>query len=567
LDDILHYDALIVGGGLTGLRAALELTKGEKEVALLSKVHPLRSHSVAAQGGINAALGNNKEAGEDSWQVHAFDTVKGSDYLADQDAVTILCREAPASVLEMEHLGTVFSRDGSGKLAQRPFGGAGFPRTCYASDRTGHNLLHALYERVVESKVQFFDEHFVSSLVVDQDRVMGCIALDLKSGELQCFSSKALLLATGGFGRVYMHSTNAHLNTGEGAGMALRTGAPLKDMEFVQFHPTTLFGTNILISEAARGEGGILLNAREERFMSRYAAKSMELAPRDIVARAIQTEIDQGRGFAGGYVHLDLRHLGEERIKERLPGIRQIALDFAGVDPVNAPIPVQPGQHYSMGGVEVGNDCASRVPGLFAAGECSCVSVHGANRLGGNSLLETLVFGKIAGASMSEAIKGNRKAQGSMSKTREGERKRIERILANKEGSVGPSALRNDLKMVMTEHFGIFREATKMSRGLASLRSLRAGLKNVYVKEKNTPFNQSLIMALELQDMMLVAESVALGALMREESRGSHWRTDFPHRDDERFLRHSLSFLREGELALDSSPVRLGEFPLQERMY
>jgi succinate dehydrogenase / fumarate reductase, flavoprotein subunit len=567
LDDILHYDALIVGGGLTGLRAALELTEGEKEVALLSKVHPLRSHSVAAQGGINAALGNNKEAGEDSWQSHAFDTVKGSDYLADQDAVNILCREAPASVLEMEHLGTVFSRDGSGKLAQRPFGGAGFPRTCYASDRTGHNLLHTLYERVVESKVQFFDEHFVSSLVVDQGRVVGCIALDLKSGELQCFSSKTLLLATGGFGRVYMHSTNAHLNTGEGAGMALRAGAPLKDMEFVQFHPTTLFGTNILISEAARGEGGILLNAREERFMSRYAAKSMELAPRDIVARAIQTEIDQGRGFSGGYVRLDLRHLGEERIKERLPGIRQIALDFTGVDPVNAPIPVQPGQHYSMGGIEVGNDCASRIPGLFAAGECSCISVHGANRLGGNSLLETLVFGKIAGASMSEAIKGNRKTQDSMSKTRERERKRIERILANKEGSVGPSALRNDLKMVMTEHFGIFREATKMSRGLASLRSLRAELKNVHIKEKNTPFNQSLIMTLELQDMMLVAESVALGALMREESRGSHWRTDFPHRDDEKFLRHSLSFLREGELALDSSPVRLGDFPLQERMY
>jgi succinate dehydrogenase flavoprotein subunit len=328
-----------------------------------------------------------------------------------------------------------------------------------------------------------------------------------------------------------------------------------------------LFGTNILISEAARGEGGILLNAREERFMSRYAAKSMELAPRDIVARAIQTEIDQGRGFSGGYVHLDLRHLGEERIKERLPGIRQIALDFAGVDPVNAPIPVQPGQHYSMGGVEVGNDCASRVPGLFAAGECSCVSVHGANRLGGNSLLETLVFGKIAGANMSEAIKGNRKAQDSMSKTRERERRRIERILANKEGSVGPSALRNDLKMVMTEHFGIFREAKKMSQGMASLRSLRAELRNVHVKEKNTPFNQSLIMALELQDMMLVAESVALGALMREESRGSHWRTDFPHRDDERFLRHSLSFLREGELALDSCPVRLGDFPLQERTY
>lgn len=567
MENILHYDALIVGGGLTGLRAALELANEAKKVAVLSKVHPLRSHSVAAQGGINAALGNNKEAGEDSWQSHAFDTVKGSDYLADQDAVSILCRQAPAAVLEMEHLGTVFSRDGSGKLAQRPFGGAGFPRTCYAADRTGHNLLHALYENVIESNVEFLDEHFVSSLVVDQGRVIGCIALDLRTGGLRCFSSESLLLATGGFGRIYQHSTNAHLNTGEGAGMASRAGAPLKDMEFVQFHPTTLFGTNILISEAARGEGGILLNAKGERFMIGYASKSKELAPRDIVARAIQTEIDQGRGLPGGFVSLDLRHLGKERINERLPGIRQIALDFAGVDPADGLVPVQPGQHYSMGGIEVGNDCATRVPGLFAAGECSCVSVHGANRLGGNSLLETLVFGKIAGASMSRTIKGVREADNPFMRALKGEQRRIEEVLTDKDGSVGPSVLRKDLKMVMTKHFGVFREADKMREGLAALRTLREEVKKVKVRERNMTFNQSLIMALELQDMMLVAQAVGMAALKREESRGSHWRTDFPKRDDERFLHHSLIFIRGEELVLDSSPVRLGDFPLQERKY
>jgi len=566
VEEIAHYGALIIGGGLTGLRAALELTREGKEVAVLSKVHPLRSHSVAAQGGVNAALGNNKDAGEDSWRSHAFDTVKGSDYLADQDAVSILCREAPEAVLEMEHLGTVFSRDGSGRLAQRPFGGAGFPRTCYAADRTGHNLLHTLYERVIESNAHFYEDHFVTSLVVEKGEVVGCTAIDLKAGELTCFSSEALLLATGGFGRIYKHSTNAHLNTGEGAAMAMRAGAPLKDMEFVQFHPTTLFGTNILISEAARGEGGILLNSEEERFMSRYAPKYMELAPRDIVARAIQTEIDQGRGLPGGYVHLDLRHLGKERIGERLPGIRQISLDFVGVDPVESMVPVQPGQHYSMGGIEVGNDCATRLPGLFAAGECSCVSVHGANRLGGNSLLETLVFGRIAGASMARAMKGGRRA--SIGRRRaDAERKRVEEIMSNKEGSYGPSVLRKGLKRVMTEHFGIFREERRMREGLAALRSLRAGLGNVQVHERDLGFNQSLVMALELRDMFLVAEAVAIGALAREESRGSHWRTDFPSRDDGRFLHHSLVFLKGEEMVLDSSPVRLGDFPVQERVY
>ncbi|WP_255335513.1 FAD-binding protein [Methanosarcina sp. KYL-1] len=411
------HDVLIIGAGLTGLRAAIETVDAGLDTAVISKVHPLRSHSVAAQGGMNAALGN-AQAG-DSWEDHAFDTVKGSDYLADQDAVELMCKNAPGAVIELEHFGTVFSRFPDGKIAQRPFGGVMFPRTCYAADRTGHNILHTLYEQLVgrekSGRITFYEEFFVTSLVKAGDpaaengsgrneRCVGCTCINLADRTLHGFSCRALLLATGGFGRLFTRSTNALINTGDGASLALRAGVPLKDMEFVQFHPTTLYGTNILITEGARGEGGYLLNNKNERFMEKYAPKSMELAPRDIVARSIQQEIDEGRGFDDKYVLLDLRHLGKDKIMERLPGIRLISLDFAGVDPIEAPIPVQPGQHYSMGGIAVGNNLATELPGLYAAGECSCVSVHGANRLGGNSLLETVVFGKIAGQEISRAF-------------------------------------------------------------------------------------------------------------------------------------------------------------------
>ncbi|HEY3419679.1 MAG TPA: FAD-dependent oxidoreductase, partial [Methanomassiliicoccales archaeon] len=330
MSDLIHtHDIVIIGGGLTGLMAAVSSADHEKDVAVVSKVHPLRSHSVAAQGGINAALGNNLSKGMDSWETHSLDTVKGADYLADQDAVSILCQNAPHAVLEMEHMGTVFSRNEKGLIAQRPFGGAGFPRTCYAADRTGHNLLHTLYEQCMTRKIAFYDEMFVTSLVRTKGRCTGCVALNIATGDIEGFSSRSLLLATGGYGRIYAHSTNAHINTGDGAAMALQAGLPLKDMEFVQFHPTTLFGTNMLITEGARGEGGTLRNAAGERFMTRYAEHSMELAPRDIVARAIQMEIDQGRGRVGGFVDLDLTQLGEEKISSRLPGIRRISMDFA----------------------------------------------------------------------------------------------------------------------------------------------------------------------------------------------------------------------------------------------
>ncbi len=485
---IHSHDVVIVGGGLTGLRAAIETVDQGLDTAIISKVHPLRSHSVSAQGGINAALGN--AMADDSWEKHAFDTVKGSDYLADQDAVEIMCKNAPSAIIELEHFGTVFTRFPDGRIAQRPFGGGMFPRTCYAADRTGHNILHTLYEQLVGreknenwkgGKLTFYEEFFVSSLVKVGDnsfekgsekekRCAGCTALNIADMSLHGFTCYSLLLATGGFGRLFARSTNSLINTGDGASLALRAGLPLKDMEFVQFHPTTLYGTNILITEGARGEGGYLLNNRKERFMEKYAPKSMELAPRDIVARATQQEIDDGRGFEGGYVLLDLRHLKVEKIAERLPGIRLISLDFAGVDPVETPIPVQPGQHYSMGGVATGNELTTELPGLYAAGECACVSVHGANRLGGNSLLETVVFGKLAGQEIgknfpSSGTWNRKKAEDAVLDHLSREDARIKVLLAKSSG-VKMHSLRDELKKVMFEYFGVFRDENKMEKGL-----------------------------------------------------------------------------------------------------
>jgi succinate dehydrogenase / fumarate reductase flavoprotein subunit len=568
MDSPFHsHDLVIVGGGLTGLRAALQAARGGLDVAVVSKVHPLRSHSVAAQGGINAALGNAVGGEDDTWEKHAFDTVKGSDYLADQDAVEIMCREAPISVVELEHMGSVFSRTEDGRIAQRPFGGAGFPRTCYAADRTGRNLLHTLYEQLTAVEITYYDEYFATSLVVEDGRCIGLTALDIADGSLHGFAAKAVLLATGGFGRLFARSTNALINTGDGAALAFKAGVPLEDMEFVQFHPTTLYGSNILITEGARGEGGLLYNTRHERFMKDYAAKAMELAPRDIVARAIQTEANEGRGFEGEYVHLDLTHLGAERIQERLPGIRQIAIEFAGVDPVEAPIPVQPGQHYSMGGVASSADGSTPMPGLYAAGECSCVSVHGANRLGGNSLLETVVFGKLSGEAIVTMAEGvDRPSRSYFADALKRERERIDVLISRDKGE-HMTLIRQGLRNTMFSKFGVFREDGAMKDGLEELDSLKHRCSSVVIESKGKVFSYALVYALELEGMLDIAHAVALGAYKRKESRGSHARTDYPKRDDESFLVHSMAYLRVGETAIEYAPVTLGRFPVKEREY
>jgi len=472
----IHYhDVIIIGGGLTGLRAALQVSDSGLNGAIVSKVHPLRSHSVAAQGGMNASLGNvpGEDGTSDSWEMHAYDTVKGSDYLADQDAVELMCREATATVYELEHMGTVWSRLENGKIAQRPFGGAGFPRTCYAADRTGHNALHTLYEQVLDRNIPIYDEFFVTSLVKDNGRCVGCTAIEIMTGNVHGFLSKAVLMATGGFGRIFNRSTNALINTGDGHALALDVGVPLKDMEFVQFHPTTLYGTNILMSEGARGEGGILLNSNGERFMEHYAPNSLDLAPRDVVARSIEKEIKEGRGHEEGYVNLDLTHLGADRIMERLPGIRQIAMDFAGVDPIKDPVPVQPGQHYSMGGIDVDIHGATSLQGLYAAGECACISVHGANRLGGNSLLETVVFGRLVADKIIEDNLNSSKPDMKPIKIDVNVvESKIEEILKRK-GAENFFNIKENMSKSMFNKFGIYREAQTMQEGLKEIKKLQ----------------------------------------------------------------------------------------------
>jgi len=566
---IHHYDVLIIGGGLTGLRAALRVSDAGLNGAVVSKVHPLRSHSVAAQGGMNASLGNVKgeDGTKDSWKNHAYDTVKGSDYLADQDAVERLCREAPTAVIELEHMGTVWSRLADGKIAQRPFGGAGFPRTCYAADRTGHNALHTLYEHVSGRQIPVYEEFFVTSLVTKDGRCIGCTALELMTGQVHGFLAKAVLMASGGFGRIFNKSTNALINTGDGPALALRAGALLKDMEFVQFHPTTLYGTNILITEGARGEGGILLNQNGERFMERYAPNSVDLAPRDVVARSIEQEIAEGRGYDGGYVHLDLRHLGAARITERLPGIRQIAIDFAGVDPIQDPVPVQPGQHYSMGGIDADINGATALPGLYAAGECACISVHGANRLGGNSLVETVVFGRLVAEKIIEDVEemtlaNDEPVKAAIKSTND----RIEGIL-RREGGELVFGIKDVMTNNMSNKFGIFREKQKMREGLDEIKKIQEQVGHVSLQNKERKLNQALIRFLELEGMLLLAEAVARGALAREESRGSHKRTDYPERDDLNFLKHTLVGLRDDTMHVSYKPVTLGVFEPRERVY
>ena len=566
--ELLAHDILIIGGGLAGLRAAIEAKKSGRDVAILSKVHPLRSHSVAAQGGINAALENATTPTKDTWENHAFDTIKGSDYLADQDAVEIMCREAMERVIEMEHWGTLFSRTEDGKIAQRPFGGAGFPRACYAADRTGHNLLHTLYEQVICLQIHVYEEWYVLSLVVEDGRCAAVLALDFFEGRIVLIQAKAVILTTGGYGRIYLRSTNAVINTGSGCFLAYQAGVPLEDMEFVQFHPTSLYGTNILITEGARGEGGYLINANGERFMERYAPHLMELGPRDIVARGTQMEIDQGRGFEGGYVHLDLRHLGREKIMDRLPGIRQIAMDFAGVDPIAEPIPIQPAQHYSMGGIPTNADAETQLPGVLAAGECACVSVHGANRLGGNSLLETLVFGERAGRKAAEQAGKEKKIP---DRTIFQERLRVFQLgleeIFGRKGEEPSFLIRDEMKTLMTSQVGIFRGESALLAAREKIQELKKRFLKTGLKQKSLAFNSEFVQYWELEGMLHLAEATVEGAFARKESRGSHFRVDYPNRDDEHWLCHTLAFKTTEGVKLDYKGVTITSYPPKERTY
>ena len=545
------HDVLVVGAGLAGMRAALACP-ADLDVALISKVHPIRSHSVAAQGGINAALGEN-----DSWEAHAFDTAKGGIYLGDQDAIEVMCREAPDDIYDLERMGVIFSRDAAGRIAQRPFGGAGFPRTCYAADRTGHAILHALYEQLMKRRLFVYEEWYVTSLIMEDGACRGVIAWDLLHGGLHAIGAKAVILATGGSGRVFLTSTNAVINTGDGMALAYRAGAPLEDMEFVQFHPTTLKDTGILITEGARGEGGYLLNTYGDRFMKRYAPEQMELATRSTVSLAIGQEILEGRGV-DGCVLLDLRHLGRARILERLPQIRQLAVEFAGIDPIESPIPVRPGAHYQMGGIRTSLWGETGIPGLFAAGECACVSVHGANRLGGNSLLEAVVFGRRAGQRAAESAR-TVAPRALPEQTLRSEGSRLARIFAN-HGTARPWQLREELGKAMSLNLGIFRTKESMETALAAVRKIKDQAPMATLADKGSVYNSELIQALELDALTELAEVIVAGALAREESRGAHYRGDFPIRDDTNWLMHTVAHRTERGPTLGYEPVRMTRF-------
>jgi succinate dehydrogenase / fumarate reductase flavoprotein subunit len=569
---MIHHDLIVVGGGLAGLRTAVEAKMAGVDVAVLSQVHPARSHSGAAQGGINAALANDPGGADDTWEKHAFDTVKGGDYLGDQDAVMQMTQDAIRVIYEMDHWGCPFSRYDDGRIAQRPFGGAGFPRCCYGADKTGHYLLHTLVEQAYKLGIKLYVEQYVARLIVHEGACQGVVAYDMVRGGFEAFAAAAVVIATGGAGRTYSNSTNALINTGGGMALAYHAGVPLKDMEFIQFHPTGLFSTNILMTEGARGEGGYLINDAGERFMERYAPKSMELAPRDITARSIQTEINEGRGIGGqAYVYLDLRHLGAEKILERLPGIRDLAIHFEGVDPIEAPVPVVPSQHYTMGGIDTDLDGATVMPGLYAAGECACVSVHGANRLGGNSLLETIVFGRRAGAEVARYLSGVVRKPANARAAFAGVQAMEDAVdaLGARAGNEDAYTVRAEMTVTMKEHFGLFRDEATMKTGVDKLHALKERVAKTGLRWTGSVFNLDMIRTVELEGMLDVALAIATGALARTESRGAHFRTDHDTRDDVNWLKHTLAYYQPGAAGprLDSKPVALGTFEPQERKY
>ncbi len=576
---MLQHDVLIVGSGLAGMRAALEVSADSSiDVATLTKVHPLRSHSGAAQGGIAASLGNSTDG--DSWELHMYDTVKGGDFLVDQDAAEILTREAPENIFELEHMGCAFSRMEDGRVAQRRFGGHTEPRAVYAADRTGHALLTVLFEQLLRRGVKVYSEWYVLDLVVRDNVCQGLVAYDILTGQIEAITAKAVLFATGGYGRAFRVTTNAFASTGDGVVMAYRAGIPLQDMEFVQFHPTGLQGSGILLSEAARGEGAHLVNSEGERFMERYAAERMELAPRDIVARAEQTEIDEGRGVTDkkDSVFMDLRPIGLERIRYALPAVLHLARDFAGIDPLEEPVPIQPSTHYSMGGIPCDTEGQVRlkdqdntpITGFYAAGKCSCVSVHGANRLGTNSLLEAVVFGRRTGRNIRAGVKDLEPTEIS-----EGDMQpaiaEVQHFL-QADGTEKVGEIRASLRDSMMIKCGVFRTEAQLQECLSDVNELQARFRSVSIDDKGSQFNTDLLDAIELGHMLEFAEVIVQGALVRQESRGGHFRKDFARRDDAGWHKHTLAYKGDDGPRLVYSEVNMqpkyrDPYPLEERKY